>query len=121
MKRKITLALAFCMLCTALCTTACDNENSGAKKGDNVLRIASWDEYIDEGGEDSYAEDADALYEEFAEWYFDEYGKKVRVEYVALQDNETMYTKIKLGDNYDLLCPSEYMMMKLVAENKLET
>lgn len=116
MKKKLSIALAAFMLCSTLSLTAC-----GADDDTLVLRVGSWDEYIDEGGEDSYAEDADALYEEFAEWYFDEYGKKVRVEYVALQDNETMYTKIKLGDNYDLLCPSEYMMMKLVAENKLET
>ena len=25
-----------------------------------------------------------------------------------------------MGDEYDLLCPSEYMIMKLAAENRLE-
>lgn len=141
MKRKITLALAFCMLCSALCTTACDNENSGSKKGDNVLRIASWDEYIDMGGDflDPNPDDGDGeyiawykemtgidllntkpLYEEFEAWYNEQHpDKPITVEYVALQDNETMYNKIKMGDEYDLLCPSEYMAMKLKAEDKL--
>ncbi|MBQ7948615.1 MAG: extracellular solute-binding protein [Clostridia bacterium] len=117
MKRKITFTLAFCMLFA----TACTNSNSPSKKGDNVLRIASWDEYIDMGGEDSYySADSKPIYEEFEAWYNEQHpDSPITVEYVALQDNETMYNKIKMGDEYDLLCPSEYMAMKLKAEDKL--
>lgn len=118
MKRKITLILALCMLCG---TTACTNKHSPSKKGANVLRIASWDEYIDMGGEDSYySADSKPIYEEFEAWYNKQHpDHPITVEYVALQDNETMYNKIKMGDEYDLLCPSEYMAMKLKAEDKL--
>jgi spermidine/putrescine transport system substrate-binding protein len=59
------------------------------------------------GGEDSFfSADSRPLYEEFEVWYKETYGKTIKVEYIALQDNETMYSKIKMGDSYDLLCPS---------------
>lgn len=116
MKKKISLTLAAFLFTSAFSFASCDNGTDTL-----TLRVGSWDEYIDEGGEDSWAEGSSPLYEEFETWYFETYNKKVKVEYVALQDNETMYNKIEMGDNYDLLCPSEYMMMKLAAEGKLET
>ena len=33
---------------------------------------------------------------------------------------EDMYNQLKLGNEYDLLCPSDYMIMKLAAEDYLE-
>ena len=80
-----------------------------------TLRIASWEEYIDEGDENN-----NAMVEDFEEWYEEQTGNKIKVEYIALDDNETMYNKISLKEKYDLLCPSEYMIMKLQAEDKLE-
>lgn len=115
MKKRISLALAFALLFSSLCFSAC---NGGEETF--TLRVGSWDEYIDEGGEDSWVEGSAPLYEEFEDWYYQTYNKRVKVEYVTLQDNETMYNKIQMGDKYDLLCPSEYMMMKLAAENKLQ-
>ncbi len=117
MKKQISLTLSM-LLALSLC--GCSNKQNGNRRDDTVLRVASWDEYICMGGEDAFKVDTLPLYEEFEDWYEQEYGKKITVEYVALQDNETMYSKIKMGDFYDLLCPSEYMMMKLAAEDKLE-
>ncbi len=120
MKKKLSIALSTLLLLTALGSVGCTNNEGTGVRNENVLRIASWDEYIDMGGEDSYySADSRPLYEEFEDWYKQTYGKDITVEYVALQDNETMYSKIKMGDRYDLLCPSEYMIMKLAAENKL--
>ncbi len=121
MKKKLSFLLSFLLTLGSLgaCSTG---GNSGFQE--NVLRVASWDEYICMGGEDAYGADENPdmrpLYEEFENWYEEVYGKKITVEYVAVQDNETMYGKIKMGDKYDLLCPSEYMMMKLASEGKLE-
>lgn len=130
MKKRISFALAMIMLLSVSPLTACKNEVSG----DNVLRIASWDEYIDMGGEDSYYATEDLpfyqkyseykeilpIYQEFEIWYNKQHpNNPIEVEYVRLQDNETMYNKVRMGDQYDLLCPSEYMAMKLKAENKL--
>ncbi|MBQ8685864.1 MAG: extracellular solute-binding protein [Clostridia bacterium] len=114
-KRFLPFALIACLAATALPLTACTDTQE-----ENVLRIASWDEYIDEGGADSYVEGSRALYEEFEDWYFEQTGKRITVDYVPLQDNETMYNKIKMGDRYDLLCPSEYMIMKLAAEDMIQ-
>ncbi len=119
MKKKLSLTLSLLLALGSLPLSACQNATIQNRR-DDVLRVASWDEYICMGGEDSYAPDSRPLYEEFEDWYEEVYGKKITVEYVALQDNETMYNKIKMGDYYDLLCPSEYMIMKLAAENKLQ-
>jgi len=121
MKKHFSIALSAFLLLNTLQLAACSTANSPIKKrNENVLRVASWDEYIDMGGEDSYySPDSLPIYEEFEDWYFEQTGKQITVEYVALQDNETMYNKIKMGDHYDLLCPSEYMAMKLKSEGKL--
>ena len=116
MKRTIPFALLACIALSSFPLGGCNGETA-----ENVLRVASWDEYICEGGEDSYVgADALPLYEEFEIWYEQVYGKKITVEYIPLQDNETMYNKIKMGDSYDLLCPSEYMCMKLAEEGYLQ-
>ncbi len=114
-KFLIPCALTACIIASTLSFSSCSGDAD-----ENVLRIASWDEYIDEGGAESYLEGSRAIYEEFEDWYFEQTGKKITVEYVTLQDNETMYNKIKMGDSYDLLCPSEYMIMKLAEEGKLQ-
>ena len=138
MKKTIS-CICICFLLSALPLSACSTKKADTTSSDNVLRIASWDEYIDMGGEVYEGDDPDLLdfkawykdltgvdldntrplYEEFEDWYEEVYGEEITVEYIALQDNETMYNKIKMGDSYDLLCPSEYMAMKLQAENKL--
>ena len=119
-RKKLVNLLALCICLSSLTLPACNQSGNGSRGDGIVLRVASWDEYIDEGGEDSYVEDSSPLYEEFAQYYSEKTGVKVTVEYVPLQDNETMYNKMKMGDNYDLLCPSEYMMMKLKSEGKIQ-
>ncbi len=120
MKKNLSGALVLCLLFSSIPLTACDNTSAGNKRQSNVLRVASWDEYIDEGGEDSYVPTGRALYEEFETWYKEQTGNSISVEYIPIPDNETMYSKIKMGDSYDLLCPSEYMIMKLAAEGYLQ-
>ena len=98
---------------------------SGCSKDDTiVLRVFNWEEYIDEGGEGSYLYDyeinedgsAPPIIEDFEDWYEETYGTPIRVEYSTFGTNEDMYNQLQLGDTYDLLCPSEYMIMKLAAE-----
>ncbi len=121
MKKQFSTALSLLLLLGCIGGTGCKSNSAPQARNTNVLRVASWDDYIDMGGEDSYfSADSRPLYEEFEDWYQETYGKTITVEYVALQDNETMYGKIKMGDFYDLLCPSEYMIMKLAAEERLQ-
>ena len=81
-----------------------------------VLKVANWAEYIDMGDDET----TKALYLEFEEWYKEQTGKEIRVEYCIADDNETLYNMIKMGDHFDLVCPSEYMIMKLAAEGRLQ-
>ena len=121
MRKGYSIALGALLLLSSVGFTACNDSPTTQGRDENVLRVASWDEYIDMGGEDSYySADSKPLYEEFEDWYKQTYGKTIKVEYVALQDNETMYSKIKMDATYDLLCPSEYMIMKLAAENRIK-
>ena len=94
-----------------------------------VLRVCNWEEYIDEGDwEDDEVIDLDSgdifgensMIQDFEQWYQDTYGKKVRVEYSTFGTNEELYSQLNLGNVYDLVCPSDYMIMKLLKENKLE-
>lgn len=94
-----------------------------------TLRVCNWEEYIDLGdwedeerivldnGVEIWGENP--IYEDFEEWYYQTYGKKVHVEYSCFGTNEDLYNQLTLGDTYDLVCPSEYMIMKLMAEDKL--
>ncbi|MDE6373418.1 MAG: extracellular solute-binding protein, partial [Clostridia bacterium] len=44
----------------------------------------------------------------------------VRVEYSTFGTNEDLYNRLNLGDTYDLVCPSDYMIMQLINEGKTE-
>ena len=93
-----------------------------------TLRICSWEEYIDLGDWDE-AEAIDlesgdiigesSVVEDFEKWYYETYGIKVNVVYSTFGTNEDLYNRLTLGDVYDLVCPSEYMIMKLMAEDAL--
>ena len=94
-----------------------------------ILRVCNWEEYIDEGG---WADDEvidldsqdifskDGLIADFENWFYDTYNRKVKVEYSTFGTNEELYSQLTLGDTYDLVCPSDYMIMKLMKEKKLE-
>ncbi len=102
---------------------------ASGKKHDNreiVLRVSNWEEYIDEGDWDETIdlESGDIIgknniVHDFEDWYYKTYGIKVKVEYSAFGSNEEFYNMFTLGNEYDLVCPSEYMMMKLVMEDQV--
>lgn len=97
-----------------------------------TLRIANWEEYIDEGDwDEEEAIDLDdregtvilgenSMVEDFEQWYLDTYGTEVEVEYSTFGTNEDLYNQLTLGNEFDLVCPSEYMFMKLIAEDRLQ-
>lgn len=100
-----------------------------AAEEETVLRVCNWEEYIDLGDwdeEETIGLDSgdiigvNSMVEDFAAWYEETYGKKVRVEYSTFGTNEDLYNMLTLGDVYDLVCPSEYMIMKLMAEDRVQ-
>ena len=109
MKKSISLILAAAML-LCLCLTGC-----GGKKS-LTLNVYNWGEYISDGSEGSFE-----TVREFEKWYEANYGQKVTVNYSTYASNEDMYSKISSGAvSYDVLIPSDYMIQRLVAENRLE-
>ena len=96
--------------------------------GYEVLKIYNWEEYISEGEDDETGENVDviSLFEEYCE---EELGRKVKVEYSTFGTNENMYNELNLSKkqigskvsySYDLVCPSEYMLLKMMREGMLE-
>ena len=93
-----------------------------------TLRISNCEEYIDEGNwdkDDTIDLDSgdiigkNSMTTDFENWYYKTYGKKVKVEYSTYGTNEDLYNQITLGDNFDLVCPSDYMGMKMIDEDML--
>ncbi len=120
--------IASAMLSLVFLTPALFSLGGCAADKEITLRVYNWEEYIDEGGKGSYEYDyeinedgsAPHILDDFEEWYEETYGKSVRVVYSTFGTNEDLYNQLKLGDKYDLVCPSEYMIMKLAAEDMLE-
>lgn len=125
--RIVILGVGALLLATLPTTLAGCGGPGGAEI---VLRVSNWEEYMDEGDWDE--EDAiefsdgtvlcpeSSMVEDFEEWFYETYGKKVRVEYSTFGTNEELYNQITIGDVYDLVCPSEYMIMKMMTEKMLE-
>lgn len=124
-KRMLSAALLLCLLGTLLCPAF----SLAAKEETITLRVCNWEEYIDQGdwGEDEVIDlesgdifGENSLVDDFETWYEETYGKKVHVEYSTFGTNEDLYNMLTIGDVYDLVCPSEYMIMKLMAEDKVQ-
>lgn len=132
-KRVIATGLVF-----TTCLSVCSGTLFGANVSNTVqakvvdddvvtLRVCNWEEYIDlgdwseeerielENGVEIFGEQS--MIEDFEDWYLETYGQKVQVEYSCFGTNEDLYNQITLGDKYDLVCPSDYMLMKLIAED----
>ena len=124
--KKLLAALLAALLLAALAPASVFAEEETEEV---VLRICNWEEYIDLGDWDEeeviYLESGDifgenSLVEDFEEWYYETYGIRVRVEYSTFGTNEDLYNMLTIGDVYDLVCPSEYMIMKLMAEDRVQ-
>ena len=125
-KRILTLLMA--LFIVALGFGGLKVTQTAAAEDTIVLRICSWEEYIDEGDWDEDEvidlESGDiigenSMLDDFCDWYYEVYGKKVVIEYSTFGTNEELYSQLTLGDTYDLICPSDYMIMKLMTEGKL--
>lgn len=95
MKRKLLLAIATLSMAFAL--TAC-----GAKN-ENCVYVYNWGEYIDPATLDMFEEETgiEVIYDEF-------------------ETNEIMYPKVEAGASvYDVICPSDYMIQKLIQNGLL--
>ena len=95
LKKKLGLVLA-----GVLCAGLLGGCGSSSKP---TLKVYSWGEYIDT-----------SLLGQFEKEY------DCKVVYETFDSNESMYTKIQSGETYDVLVPSDYMIERLMKEDKLQ-
>lgn len=104
-------------------------ENQVLAKDNNTLVIYSWEDYLDLGYEEEDLEDlSDSLLDRFSsdellmgltDIFEEEYG--VTVEYRTFATNEEMYNElINNPSGPDLICPSEYMIMRMKDEGLIK-
>ncbi len=117
MKRIAALTLS-CALAAGLLLSGCsvervDNTGGSAETpsggnssndGNRVLNVCNWGEYIDLD-----------LITEFEE------QTGIKVNYQTAESNEALYSVLKNGGaNYDVICPSDYMISQLIEEDMLQ-
>lgn len=130
-KKAICLATAISLALTCFSVTGCSSDDEEVI----TLRVANWEEYIDLGGwdedeaidienpytDEEYIIGENSVVKDFEEWFNgQDYGFKVKVEYSTFGTNEDLYNRLNLGDVYDLVCPSDYLIMKLIDEDKVQ-
>ena len=102
--------------------SSCGESLNVNDSGSQVLRVLNWEDYIYEQDiEEGYTED-DLVnqFEAFVKENYPQY-KNVKVIYETTDTNETMYNELQTGKtHYDLVCPSDYMIQKLLSQNLLE-
>lgn len=99
MKKMIVLGLSALMTISLL--TGC---GSADKYPNGKVYVYNWGEYIDP--------DTIKMFEE-------ETG--IQVVYDEFDTNETMYPKVEAGaSNYDVVCPSDYMIQKMIDNDLLQ-
>lgn len=97
MKKIFYLIMFFSILTFA---TSCGKETV---KGE-VVNVFNWGEYMDESVLQSFEKETG-----------------IKVVYEQYTQNEDMYLKLKEGNsNYDLIFPSDYMVERLITENRLQ-
>ena len=111
MKKKVlAVSLTSLTACSALLLSGCGGnaagsssaDNGGNRSGSNELYVYNWGEYIDEDVIDQFEEETG-----------------IKVIYDMFETNEEMYPVIEAGGvNYDVVCPSDYMIQKM-RENDL--
>ena len=76
---------------------------------DQILKVYNWSDYIDE-----------SVLSDFESWYQEQTGETIKIVYQTFDINETMLSKIEKGrEDYDVVCPSDYIIERMLNEGLL--
>ncbi|MBQ2064259.1 MAG: ABC transporter substrate-binding protein [Firmicutes bacterium] len=100
--KKRAFVLAAILVGTMLATAACGSKSEGKFAG-QTLHIYNWGEYV---GEHTLSD------------FEARTGAHVMMD--EFESNEQMYIKVATGDAYDILVPSDYMIERLLLEDRLQ-
>jgi len=111
-------------LIAALCLPSCQVVSSNETDDVVYLNVYNSADYINEEA-DYYEENPlsgnAGLLAEFERYCQEEYGTTVIVNYSTFDTNETMLSELKTGKaSYDLVCPSDYVIQKMIREDMIE-
>ena len=113
MKKIISLFLVFIL---SIFLVGCSKEEDVL-----TLRIYNWQDYIDEGVDEEGQPIGTSVMEDWQKWYYDTYGVEVEILYDTFETNEVMMNTLKTGKTtYDLICPSEYTIQKMIRLDMLD-
>ena len=111
MKKIVALTLATSVAAGLFLSGCAMNESgstsessSGADSGRREVNVCSWGEYIDPSLETQFEE-----------------ATGIEVNYTVVPSNEELYSQLQTGGvNYDVIVPSDYMIARLIAEDRLQ-
>lgn len=112
---KIVLCLLLVLFVFTL--SSCKKKSTYDK---NVLRIYNWQDYIDDGYDDEGNKVRMSVVELWQEDFYNRTGRHVEVVYDTFETPEVMLNQIKTGKEFDLICPSDYTIQKMLKEDMLE-
>ena len=102
MRKIISIFLSIILAFSLFSFTACADRSE-------ILKVYNVGEYMD-----------DDVIAGFSEWYREETGKNVVVEYKTYSTNEDMYTEIyKKHADYDVVCGSDYIISRMIKNDLL--
>ena len=125
MKKKIPVIIAAALLAVTFILYCFQGVSLGKEKDVEILRVYNWEEYISESKEDESID----IITQFEKYCKETLNRNVKVEYSTFGTNENMYNELNLSKkktasgvnySYDLVCPSEYMLLKMMREGMLE-
>ncbi|MFA7011135.1 MAG: PotD/PotF family extracellular solute-binding protein, partial [Bacilli bacterium] len=115
---KKTMISLFAMVVGVFLLT---NVTTSAAEETLTLRVYNWYEYIEDGKDEDGNKIGASVMEEWAADYLERTGKTVTVVYDMFETNELMLNTLKTGKTtYDLVCPSDYIIQKMIREDMLE-
>jgi spermidine/putrescine-binding protein len=100
MRKFTAVCIATILAATTVFTAGCGSDSSSGKK--ETLRVYNWGEYIDM---------------QVIRDFEDEYN--CEVVYDLFDSNESMWSKVSNGDQYDVIVPSDYMIERMINEDML--
>lgn len=102
-KNRFLLAVVAGMVLSIASVFAADREHT--------LKVYNWADYID----------MDNVLNTFPDWYKAQTGEEVEIIYQTFDINESMLTEIEVGkEDYDVVCPSEYIIERMLKNNLLQ-
>ena len=105
------LAISAVALILSLNVAGCSQKESV-----RTLTIYNWQDYIYEGDDEN-----PGVVEQFKTYYYETYNETIEVEYYTFETNENLLNVLKTGkSNYDLVCPSDYTIQKMIMEDMVQ-